>query len=645
MQLDETQIADIVRLQGHPALWMPTRTGSMSAWWGHVPFAHWIVSQLRPRCIVELGTHNGVSFAAFCEAVQRQHQSCRCYAVDTWQGDDHAGRYGEGVFADLRSFIATRFSSFAELMRMTFDEALPYFAEGFIDLLHIDGLHTYEAVKADFVGWLPKMSDRGVILFHDINVRERGFGVWQLWEELRSAYPSFEFLHGHGLGVIAVGREMPAVMKQLAGLSPDDTQAVQDFFAQLGSRWITADLLDRQLEQVVATRNQMTALQHELAARSEWLFSLFRQTYRASLERARPATSIAVSPHGAAAAPQRVSSLPSRLSGALRKQAGPGLPMTSTALQGLSAAEVERVRAAFDTSYYLETYPDIGAETVDLLDHYLTVGWREGYNPARNFITSFYLSRWPDVADAGINPFVHWVLYGSAEGREATPPSHSVKPRLTAIILASRHVHFLPQRIESLLAQSSSGIEIVIQAEASDERSSIIRAYCERYPDRIRSIASDQHAAPFLERLRPALAASSGDFILICDSDGFCEPTFVERILAQFSDGNVLIALGQTVSLNDDGVPAKKADVPQKASADARPASGLCPAAEWSLNTSKEYKMPVTASGLLVRRTLMLNGATSESLKPAGDWLLDLASNAGGQIAWDMNAVSYVRGL
>src|SRR5262245_37431776 len=147
-----------------PPFWRPTRTGVVSAWLGHVPFAHWIVRVARPRVLVELGTHNGVSYSAFCETILRDGLDARCYAVDTWKGDEQSGYYGEEVYADLCRFHESRYSAFSELLRCTFDDALPYLADGSVDLLHIDGLHTYDAVRGDFEHWQPKLSSRAVVL-------------------------------------------------------------------------------------------------------------------------------------------------------------------------------------------------------------------------------------------------------------------------------------------------------------------------------------------------------------------------------------------------------------------------------------------------------------------------------------------------
>ena len=233
--------ADTLALLRDPALaplfLRPALVGVESAWYGHVPFAHWIVAACRPRLLVELGTHNGVSYAAFCEAVAQYGIDARCYAVDTWQGDEHAGHYGDSVFEALRGFHDARYAGFSELLRCTFEEALPHFADGSIDLLHIDGFHTYDAVRGDFEAWRPKLSDRAVVLFHDTNERRGDFGVWRLWRELQAAYPGFEFLHSHGLGLLAVGSRAPEDVLALCRLG-DAASAVRERFALLGERWM-----------------------------------------------------------------------------------------------------------------------------------------------------------------------------------------------------------------------------------------------------------------------------------------------------------------------------------------------------------------------------------------------------------------------
>jgi hypothetical protein len=97
--------------------------------------------------------------------------------VDTWAGDSQTGFYDDRVYSDLKTFHDARYASFSELLRMTFDEACGHFEDGTVDLLHIDGYHTYEAVWHDFETWQPKLSERAVVLFHDTNERLDDFGV------------------------------------------------------------------------------------------------------------------------------------------------------------------------------------------------------------------------------------------------------------------------------------------------------------------------------------------------------------------------------------------------------------------------------------------------------------------------------------
>lgn len=227
--------------EDHPLVMMRPRIVQPYSWVGHIPFGYLAVDLLRPSSLVELGTHTGNSYLAFCQAVQALGLSCRCTAVDTWQGDAHAQHYGEDIYQSLRARHEPLYGAFSRLLRSTFDEAADAFADNSIDLLHIDGLHTYEAVRHDFESWLPKLGERAVVLLHDTAVRERGFGVARFFEELAGRYPCFDFRHSHGLGVVVAGKAVPepfmAFLRQ-AQAKPDATRA---YFEALANTLVGSD--------------------------------------------------------------------------------------------------------------------------------------------------------------------------------------------------------------------------------------------------------------------------------------------------------------------------------------------------------------------------------------------------------------------
>lgn len=244
----------------------PALESADTAWSSHIPFAFWLVDALRPRTFVELGVHTGVSYCAFCQAIGSAGLVATAYGVDTWEGDAQAGRYdGPAVLAALRAHHDPRYLGFSHLLQMTFDAARERFPEGSVDLLHIDGCHSYPAVRHDFETWLPTLSDRGVLLLHDVCVRSGDFGVWRLWEEIKGRYPTFLFPYGYGLGVVGVGADLPEPVAWL--LDPRRRPGVRDsdivaFFAPLGqayearSGWARAE---RALQQ--SQRERMAAQQ------------------------------------------------------------------------------------------------------------------------------------------------------------------------------------------------------------------------------------------------------------------------------------------------------------------------------------------------------------------------------------------------
>ncbi len=187
----------------------PARVRMPYSWVEYIPFAFKLIEVLSPKVVVELGTHSGNSFCAFNQAIKKLNLNSMCFAIDTWEGDKHSGKYDFTVFNELYSYCKIHYNQSASLLKKSFDFALEDFQNRTIDLLHIDGLHTYEAVFRDFHSWLPKLSDEGVVLFHDINVFESDFGVHKFWSEVKTQFPSYEFLFGNGLGVLFVGSKIP----------------------------------------------------------------------------------------------------------------------------------------------------------------------------------------------------------------------------------------------------------------------------------------------------------------------------------------------------------------------------------------------------------------------------------------------------
>ena len=423
------------------AVWPPS-------WIGHIPFAFWIVEALRPETLVELGTHTGNSFSAFCQAVGTLGLPTRCFAIDTWTGDPQAGYYGDAVYDELAPYLQSQYPS-ARLLRMTFDEALPDFADGSVDLLHIDGFHSYEAVLHDFTTWLPKLSRRGVVLFHDVTVRLEGYEVWKFWDEVSRQYPSFIFAHSNGLGVLLVGAEVPAAVRWLVDAT-DGREEIRQFFGCLGHRLVSVyndqeqrRLIDRQqrlIEDNVKTHYQETEnrdreihrLNGVVATASEDLIALGRMVNDRDAELARQDAEIrelntAVQTVRAETAAVR-DELAGRESEIARLDSALGLARSQIAavhdqLVGRDAL-TSTLKAPAPVARGLRTrlrrlVRATGRRLLEVLPGSLTTRirwrWQEGVIRSSGlFDGAFYLETCPEAALSGLDPLVHYLRHGAA---------------------------------------------------------------------------------------------------------------------------------------------------------------------------------------------------------------------------------------
>ena len=191
-----------------------------------------LIALVRPSVFVELGTDRGESYFAFCQSIAENKTGTRCFAIDTWCGDEQAGQYDETTFAQVAAYNRAHYENLSTLMRSTFDAAAEKFSEASIDVLHLDGLHSEEAVRHDLRNWLPKLRSGALLLMHDVAVRNPGFGAWKVWAEFSERGRSWTFNNGPGLGIWQKppNGSLPESLDILLSGENDDRDALVNYY-------------------------------------------------------------------------------------------------------------------------------------------------------------------------------------------------------------------------------------------------------------------------------------------------------------------------------------------------------------------------------------------------------------------------------
>jgi hypothetical protein len=216
-----------------PSVRFEPRIYGVGAWTSHLHFAYDLVATLKPALLVELGVDRGESYFAFCQSVAENGIHTRCFGIDTWRGDRHAGDYDETTFTQVSEHNRDNYQAFSTLLRSDFHDALSQFEPESIDVLHIDGLHTEGAVRHDVDSWLPKLRRGGILLLHDVDVRGKDFGAWKVWNELQGRGRFWTFHDGPGLGVWQKppASQLPDFLDQLLAPPNEQNAALAKYYS------------------------------------------------------------------------------------------------------------------------------------------------------------------------------------------------------------------------------------------------------------------------------------------------------------------------------------------------------------------------------------------------------------------------------
>jgi predicted O-methyltransferase YrrM len=160
-----------------------------------------------PRAILEIGTARGGTLFLLCHVAS---PDCTLISVDL-PGGDFGGGYPPAMTPLLTSFAQKE--QVIDLIRAdshsheTLEEIERILDGRALDFLLIDGDHTYEGVRRDFMLYSPLVRRDGWIAFHDIvpGRPELCGGVPDFWNELKPSRTVRELVHDRNQGAYGIG--------------------------------------------------------------------------------------------------------------------------------------------------------------------------------------------------------------------------------------------------------------------------------------------------------------------------------------------------------------------------------------------------------------------------------------------------------
>jgi len=196
-------------------------------------------------------------------------------------------------------------------------------------------------------------------------------------------------------------------------------------------------------------------------------------------------------------------------------------------------------------------------------------------------------------------------------------------PKVSVIVPNYNHASFLPGRLDSILGQTFPDLELIFLDDASTDASlEVFRTYAK--DERVRSLFNEANSgSPFIQWNR-GLQMARGEYIWIAESDDFCEPRFLERLVRRLDENpHAALAYSQSWIVDEAGQKTKVLDWyhvfggGERWSKDFRN-SGVDEIARF---LAIQNTIP-NASAVLFRKSATdESGPAPEDMKICGDWL------------------------
>jgi glycosyltransferase involved in cell wall biosynthesis len=214
------------------------------------------------------------------------------------------------------------------------------------------------------------------------------------------------------------------------------------------------------------------------------------------------------------------------------------------------------------------------------------------------------------------------LLHRAADGDRRWPVQS--RPPLASVIVPNyQHAAYLPERLQSILAQDIGDIEIILLDDSSTDGSLELLEDFARSEPRARIVASETNSGSAFRQWRKGLSMAKGRYVWVAESDDSARSGLLRTLIESLeSHPTAVLAYCQSEMIDERG---GSLGLPLEWTADISPHRWLTPymtAGCDEIATALIHKNTIpNVSAVLFRNTPHLPGVINEGMRLCGDWL------------------------
>lgn len=128
-----------------------------------------------------------------------------------------------------------------------------------------------------------------------------------------------------------------------------------------------------------------------------------------------------------------------------------------------------------------------------------------------------------------------------------------LKPEVSVVLPNYNYEDYLPQRLDSITAQTFQDFELILLDDASSDGSpQLLEAFAKTRAGTKIALSTENSGSPFAQWLR-GMEMAEGEIVWLAEADDWCEDNLLTTLLPVFDDRNVRLASCMSVPVQSDG--------------------------------------------------------------------------------------------